>query len=531
MADAETRRGTQPAITEIDVLWITAGLGCDGDTIAMTAATQPSIEDIVTGALPWIPKVNFHNPFLAIENGDEFMKRFHQAAEGKLGPFILVIEGSIPDETNKEEGYWASFGTDPKTGQPITTCEWIDRLAPKAWAVVAAGTCATYGGIHAMEGNPTGCMGLADYLGWQWKSKADIPIVCVPGCPVQPDNFMETLLYLLYMAAGRAPMIPLDEALRPTWLFGKTVHEGCDRGGYYEQAQFAEEYGSPLCIVKLGCWGPVVQCNVGQTRLDGRHRRLSECRRNLHRLHHARLSRQVHAVHESAAGLAVVFGRGADLWTSDSRAAPVYAVVAEQRAELAQARASAIGRCGSDTLVRRLLNLVLVGVVLSSPELNGSEHGFVFECRSQSAADVRRHSVRRGCRSGPESLRRLRKFFRAWRESSTHNSSIAPAHRVSAGTAGRGAGLTIRNSPIWKPDIAPWSSRFPRSCSWLISIAVSARPTSARRSKRRWVSRRKNGWKIRCAGTATSIPTTSSAGARRRPRCFLPASRCVRPIA
>jgi hydrogenase small subunit len=75
---------------------------------------------------------------------------------------------------------------------------------------------------------------------------------------------METLLYLLYLAAGRAPMIPLDEALRPTWLFGNTVHEGCDRGGFYEQAQFAEEYGSPLCIVKLGCWGPVVQCNVGK---------------------------------------------------------------------------------------------------------------------------------------------------------------------------------------------------------------------------------------------------------------------------
>ncbi len=59
-------------------------------------------------------------------------------------------------------------------------------------------------------------------------------------------------------------MIPLDEQLRPTWLFSQTLHEGCDRGGYYEQAQFAEEYGSPLCIVKLGCWGPVVQCNVGK---------------------------------------------------------------------------------------------------------------------------------------------------------------------------------------------------------------------------------------------------------------------------
>ena len=26
----------------------------------------------------------------------------------------------------------------------------------------------------------------------------------------------------------------------------------------------ADEYGSPKCIVKLGCWGPVVQCNVGK---------------------------------------------------------------------------------------------------------------------------------------------------------------------------------------------------------------------------------------------------------------------------
>ena len=108
-------------ISEIDVLWITAGLGCDGDTIAMTAATQPSIEDIILGALPWISKVNFHNPFLTFDVGDDFMKHFHLAAEGKSNPFILVMEGSIPDETNKEEGYWASFGTDPSTGQPITT--------------------------------------------------------------------------------------------------------------------------------------------------------------------------------------------------------------------------------------------------------------------------------------------------------------------------------------------------------------------------------------------------------------------------
>ncbi|MGA8556162.1 MAG: hypothetical protein WB630_17240, partial [Candidatus Acidiferrales bacterium] len=222
------------ALAEIDVLWVTAGLGCDGDTIAMTAAAQPSIEDLVLGTFPLIPKVKLHNPFLAFENGDEFMSVFHRAAAGKLSPFILVIEGSIPNEKNKSEGYWATFGTDQLTGQPILTCDWIDRLAPNAWAVVAAGTCAAYGGIHAMEGNPTGCMGLPDYLGWKWKSKANIPIVCVPGCPVQPDNMTATILYLLNMVAGKAPMIPLDESLRPAWMFGQTVHEGCDRGGYYE---------------------------------------------------------------------------------------------------------------------------------------------------------------------------------------------------------------------------------------------------------------------------------------------------------
>ncbi len=160
----------------------------------MTAATQPSLEELVLGAIPWVPKIRLHNPVLAYENGDEFVQRFRDAADGKLGRFILVVEGSIPDETNKPEGYWATFGTDPESGQPITTNSWIDRLAPQAWAVVAAGTCSSYGGIHAMEGNPTGCMGLPDYLGWDWKSKDGVPMVCLPGCPVQPDNITQTLL-------------------------------------------------------------------------------------------------------------------------------------------------------------------------------------------------------------------------------------------------------------------------------------------------------------------------------------------------
>ena len=250
-------------ITDLDILWITAGLSCDGDTVALTAATNPSIEDVLLGVIPGIPNVRLHNAVLAPRNGNDFLQPFHRAAEGTLGPFLLVVEGSIPNEKNKTEGVWAGFGLDAE-GQPIPTCDWIDRLAPKAWGVVAAGTCAAYGGIHAMAGNPTGCMGLADYLGWGFRSAGGLPIVNVPGCPIQPDNFMEVILYLLRHAAGTAGMFELDDQLRPSWLFGATVHQGCDRGGNYEQGDFAESYGDPQCIVGLGCWGPVVQCNVGK---------------------------------------------------------------------------------------------------------------------------------------------------------------------------------------------------------------------------------------------------------------------------
>ncbi|MCW2876510.1 MAG: ubiquinone oxidoreductase, 20 kDa subunit [Sphaerisporangium sp.] len=263
-AGSGTREQEEPVV---HILWINAGLSCDGDSVALTAAMQPSIEDILLGALPGLPKVEVHWPLLDYNSGpmqgaDAMIEWYFLAARGGLDPFVLVVEGSVPNESIKQEGYWSGFGNNPDTGQPMTLSEWLDRLAPQATAVVAAGTCATYGGIHAMAGNPTGAMGVADYLGWEWRSKAGLPIVNVPGCPIQPDNMSETLLYLLYQLNGQAPMIPLDEALRPTWLFGQTVHEGCDRAGYYEQGQFAVEYGSPKCLVKIGCWGPVVKCNV-----------------------------------------------------------------------------------------------------------------------------------------------------------------------------------------------------------------------------------------------------------------------------
>ena len=248
---------------EAHVIWMTTGLSCDGDSVAMTSAVNPSLEDIITQAIPGMPKVIVHNPVLAYENGAEFIEWWYRAERGEIDPFVLCVEGSVPNEVLSGEGYWAGIGDDPETGQPITTNEWIDRLAPKAAAVVAIGTCATYGGIPAMKNNPTGAMGVADYLGWNWKSTAGLPVVNIPGCPAQPDNMTEVLLYLALHLAGRAPVPDLDEQLRPRWLFGRTVREGCNRAGFAEQGQFATEYGDdPRCLVKLGCKGPVVKCNV-----------------------------------------------------------------------------------------------------------------------------------------------------------------------------------------------------------------------------------------------------------------------------
>jgi hydrogenase small subunit len=83
---------------KINVLWITAGLGCDGESVVLTSATQPSIEDIVMGGLPGMPEVFFLNPFYSYENADEYLDYLEAAAIGELAPFILVIEGSIPNE-------------------------------------------------------------------------------------------------------------------------------------------------------------------------------------------------------------------------------------------------------------------------------------------------------------------------------------------------------------------------------------------------------------------------------------------------
>jgi hydrogenase small subunit len=254
-ADAERRL--------VHVVWLTCGLGCDGESVAITSATSPSLEDLLHGVLPGMPRLAIYNPLLAYETGEEFMRAFWSAATGTLDPFVLVLEGSVPNEQINGEGHWAALGVDPETGDPIPTCTWIDRLAPRAAAVLALGTCAAYGGVPAMRGNPTGAMGLRDYLGSGWRTRLGLPIVNLPGCPVQPDNITETLLHLALHLVGVEDAMDLDDQGRPRWLFERTVQEGCGRAGFASQGEFARSPADTRgCLVKLGCKGPVVKCNV-----------------------------------------------------------------------------------------------------------------------------------------------------------------------------------------------------------------------------------------------------------------------------
>jgi hydrogenase small subunit len=252
----------------IHVYWL-AGMSCDGCTIAVSGATNPGIEGLLTGTVPAMPKVILHHPVLSPEAGEAFVQPFKDAVEDTLGePYVVVYEGSIADEriAKRTGGYFSAMGVEimdgHEHGSPVPTATWLQRMAPGAAATIAIGTCATWGGVPSAEGNPTGAMSVMDFLGGDYRSALGLPVVNIPGCAPVGDNFTETVFAILRILQGLGPLPAVDELGRPAWLFRETVHQGCTRAGYYEEGTFAKDYGDPQCLVELGCWGPVVNCNI-----------------------------------------------------------------------------------------------------------------------------------------------------------------------------------------------------------------------------------------------------------------------------
>lgn len=253
----------------VHAFWI-AGGSCDGCSIAAVGASSPSVENLLNGTIPGAAKVVLHHPVLAVNAGEEFIKPFRLAAKGELGaPFVVLCEGSIMDESLAAQtgGYWSGLGADEDENgdlQPIPSSSWITRMAEYAAAVIAVGTCATWGGVPAAANNPTNAASVMDLLGEDYRSILGLPVVNIPGCAPQGDNITETIAAVLLFLNGHGPLPEFDELGRPQWLFEDTVHRGCTRAGFYEEGTFAKEHGDKECIVLIGCWGPVVQCNINK---------------------------------------------------------------------------------------------------------------------------------------------------------------------------------------------------------------------------------------------------------------------------
>jgi hydrogenase small subunit len=94
-------------------------------------------------------------------------------------------------------------------------------------------------------------------------------VINIPGCAPVGDNFTETVAMLLLFLNQQAPLPEFDELGRPAWQFVDTVHRHCPRAGWYEEGTFAKEYGDKECLVEIGCWGPVVNCNITERGATG----------------------------------------------------------------------------------------------------------------------------------------------------------------------------------------------------------------------------------------------------------------------
>lgn len=252
------------ALRKVYLIWLGGG-SCEGCSVAATGATHPRLEHLMAGSIPGLPRVELIHCLLSTESGSEWTANLVMAERGELeAPYILTWEGSVLDESTAGSGSWSGLGTDAGTGRQIPSSEWLDRLAPGAAAIIAVGTCAAWGGIPAAVGNPTGASGITDHLGDGYRSAAGVPVVKIPGCAPLGDNYTETLAALLLHLNGLAPLPELDDLGRPAWLFAESVHSSCARLGYYEQGVFASELSGRACLVELGCWGPVVQCNIAE---------------------------------------------------------------------------------------------------------------------------------------------------------------------------------------------------------------------------------------------------------------------------
>lgn len=216
------------------VLWLQAQ-SCSGCSVSLLNSEHPSPADLLTGYISLV----FHST-LSTATGHVGMAVLNTSIS--KGGYILVVEGSVPMKMPEA----CVVG-----GEPVKTQ--ILRAAQGATAIVAVGTCAASGGIPAAENNPTGAIGIPDFLESNQIAK---PIISIPGCPAHPDWIVGTLVHVLQFGIPE-----LDDQHRPRVFYGRRIHDQCPRFADYEREKFARSYGDEGCLFKLGCVGPTTHAD------------------------------------------------------------------------------------------------------------------------------------------------------------------------------------------------------------------------------------------------------------------------------
>jgi len=234
-------------VKEIPVVWYQAA-SCSGDSVALLNTTHPDVRHVLVDEV--VPGMHLNLLFqmtVMAGQGQQIIDILKTTAETQPQQYILVVEGSIPTASDGVMGV-----TGERDGKPLTMAQSVEELGRNAMAVLALGTCASYGGVFAAEPNPTGSMGVQAFF--QTKG-IETPVINLPGCPAHPDWFVGTVAHIILFGLHKPNEI--DDAGRPIEFYGKQIHENCPRRPDFDAGKFAKKIGDPGCLYKLGCKGPV----------------------------------------------------------------------------------------------------------------------------------------------------------------------------------------------------------------------------------------------------------------------------------
>jgi hydrogenase small subunit len=237
---------------EYPVVWL-QGATCTGCSVSVLNSVSPTIKNVLVDEV--IPGKHVNLIFQATVMagaGELVIEALEETWKAKKGGYILVMEGAIP---TKGDGAYGSIGED-KSGKPIPIASRVESLGRDALAVIALGTCASWGGIPAAKPNPSECVSVSQLF----KSrKIATPLINIPGCPPHPDWFVGTVASVLLQGLPKDG--ELDELNRPKAFYGQLIHENCPRRAYYDEQKFAKKLSDPGCLYELGCKGPVTHAD------------------------------------------------------------------------------------------------------------------------------------------------------------------------------------------------------------------------------------------------------------------------------